>query len=114
MFACGQSRLDAVPNHQDGGEGPEQVLSHAVEDPKVLLHERIDRLQHCVKEVHGLSLVLRSGPCALREAVTSQALGQVAVEGGKILRRLLPHLDGEVEVGGVRVSLLFRLENLLL
>src|SRR5580700_3881434 len=74
VLAGGQSRLDAVPNHQDGSECPEQVLSHPVEDPKVLLHERIDRLQHCVKEVHGLSVVLRSGPCALRESVTSQAL----------------------------------------
>src|SRR5258708_3046336 len=50
----------------------------------------------------------------LREPVTGEALRQVAVEGSEILGRLLPHLDGEVEVRDVSVSLLFGLENLLL
>src|SRR5258708_25212186 len=59
-------------------------------------------------------LVLRSGLYVLREPVTGEALRQLAVEGSEVLGRLLPHLDGEVEVRGVSVSLLFGLENLLL
>src|ERR1700730_12861345 len=54
------------------------------------------------------------GRAQLREQITSQALGPVVVEGGEILGHLLPHVHGEVEVRGVGVSLLFRLENLLL
>ena len=114
MVARRQAGFDAVPHHQNGGEGPEQVLSHPVEDSKILLHERVDRLQHCVKEVHGFSVSSCSGPRVLREPIAAEALGQVAVEGSEILGHLLPHLHGEVEVRGVGVSLLFRLENLLL
>ena len=55
VLTCGKRRLDAVPDHQDGGEGPEQVLPHAIEDPEVLLHERIDGLKYGIKEVHGIS-----------------------------------------------------------
>src|ERR1700687_861359 len=68
MLSSGERSLDAIPNHQDGGEGPEEVLTHSIEDPKVLLHERVNCLQHFVEEVHGFSVVPGSGP--------SFALGQ--------------------------------------
>src|ERR1700676_567182 len=112
MLTSGEAGLDAVPNHQNGGKSPKEVLAHAVEDPKILLHERIDRLQHCIEEVHDLSVVLRFGPHVLRESIATQALGQIAVEGSEILGHLLPHLDREIEVRNVRVSLPFRLQNL--
>src|SRR5271157_3438338 len=56
MLTSHKCRLDAVPDNQNGGEGPEKVLPHAIEDPEVLLHERIDRLKHRIEEVHGISL----------------------------------------------------------
>src|SRR5215813_1079209 len=62
VFAGSERGFDAVPNHQNGGKGPEQVLAHTVENAKILLHQRVDRLQHCVEEVHGVSVVLCSGP----------------------------------------------------
>src|SRR5208283_5931522 len=56
MLTRCERRLDAVPDNQNGGEGPKEVLPHAIEDPEVLLHERIDRLKHRIEEVHGISL----------------------------------------------------------
>src|SRR6266581_7201848 len=55
-LAGGKTRLDAVPNDENGGEGPEQVLPHAIEDPKVLLHKRVNRLEDFVEKVHGFIL----------------------------------------------------------
>src|SRR5260370_20672016 len=58
---------------------------------------------------------MRSEPSTyLREPVSSDALRQIVVKGNEVLRPLLPHLDGEVEICGIRVPLLFGLENLLL
>jgi hypothetical protein len=38
MLAGGKAGFDAVPNDENSGEGSEQVLAHAIEDPKVLLN----------------------------------------------------------------------------
>src|SRR5439155_11514276 len=85
VLAGSERGFNAVPNHQDGGEGPEQVLSHPVEDPKVLLHQRVDCLQHSVEEVHGISVVLRSGSRSLWHAISTEAVSQDRVETSQIL-----------------------------
>src|SRR5258708_1659684 len=64
MLASGECRLDAIPNHQDGGKGPEQVLPHPVEDPKVLLDECVYRSQDKVEQIHCGSSVVVPGPCS--------------------------------------------------
>src|SRR6266851_1128490 len=48
----GEGRFHSVPNHQDCGKGPEQVLAHGVEEAKILLEQVVDGLKDELEVVH--------------------------------------------------------------
>ncbi len=52
----GESGFHSEPNHQDCGEGAEQVLAHCVEEAEVLREQIVDRLKDELQEV-GLHCV---------------------------------------------------------
>src|ERR1700681_1599491 len=48
----GERRFHAVPNHEDGGKGSEQVLAHCVEEAKILREQVVYGLKDELEVVH--------------------------------------------------------------
>jgi hypothetical protein len=54
---CGKGGFHAIPGDENGGEGPEEVLAHSVEEAEILREQIVDRLKDELQEVwllHGV------------------------------------------------------------
>src|SRR5215472_6228272 len=60
---CGEGAFHAVPDDEDGCEGPEQILTHGVEEAEVLGEERANGLEDVLEIVglHGRQLLALMG-----------------------------------------------------
>ena len=47
----GEGRFHTVPNHQNSGEGAEEILAHGVEEAEVLGEQIIDCLKDVLQEI---------------------------------------------------------------
>src|SRR5256884_6465224 len=49
---CGKGGFHSIPGDENGGEGPEEVLAHSVEEAEIL-REQIDRKSTRLNSSHG-------------------------------------------------------------